>query len=91
MPTIARLPHTISFYLLQFFPLASINSKREIKREWVEFQLAHASASVLGKVSAAYQQGDYKEDRFPVMQWWADAVDAMERGVDLPKVKPYFE
>jgi hypothetical protein len=31
MPTIARLPHIISFYLLQFFPLASIITQIPIK------------------------------------------------------------
>ena len=68
-----------------------LNSRREINKDWVRFQLSHTAETVLGKVEATYNQGDYEEDRFPMMRWWADALDCLENDEPLPEVRPYFE
>ena len=51
------------------------------RAEWVERQLHHKDQN---EVRAAYLRTDFLEQRARMMQWWADACDAMKRGSQLP-------
>lgn len=57
--------------------------KAGFRSEWVERQMHHKDAN---EVRAAYLRTDFREQRATMMQWWADACDAMRTGKQAPKL-----
>lgn len=47
----------------------------------IERQLAHAQEDL---VRAAYNRAEYLDERTRMMQWYADALDALKKGAPLP-------
>ncbi len=56
--------------------------KAGFRSEWVERQMHHKDQSV----RAAYLRTDFLEQRATMMQWWADACDAMRGGKPKPRL-----
>lgn len=59
-----------------------LNNLGTIRPDVIEAQLAHADKN---SVRAAYNRADYMEYRKAMMQFWADTLDAMQEGKNLPK------
>ena len=64
----------------------TILTQNGFPRDWTEEQLGHGPKD---KVAAAYFREENLGMRQGMMQWWADALDCMERGDPLPNSKPY--
>jgi integrase len=51
-----------------------LNESGRFEADWIEYQLAHQPRGVRG----AYNSARYLKHRRPMMQWWADYLDAAE-------------
>ena len=74
-----------------FRSLAStiLNEAGCFDERWIEFQLAHLEKN---KVKAAYNKAKWLDQRFVMMQWLADYLDALRAGryikpLDFAKIK----
>jgi integrase len=65
----------------------TILSENGFPFDWMEKQLGHGRAQ--NKLVASYDRGQNLESRHVMMQWWADALDKMEKGEPLP-ANPFF-
>lgn len=63
-----------------------LNGVGMIRHDVIEAQLAH---TVGNATRAAYNRADYMEYRIAMMQFWADTLDAMQEGDNLPKWADY--
>lgn len=63
---------------------STLLSERNLNRDWIERQLAHAERS---EVRAAYNAAEYLEQRTDMMQLWADLLDAKASGTISPKLR----
>jgi integrase len=59
-----------------------LNGVGTIRPDVIEAQLAHTDGNA---TRAAYNRADYMEYRTAMMQFWADTLDAMQQGSNLPK------
>jgi integrase len=55
--------------------------------EWIEAQLSHADTN---KIRAAYNHAEYVDQRRRMMQYWADLLDVLEGGGNLPIAEAYM-
>ena len=63
-----------------------LNGVGMIRPDVIEAQLAHAEGNA---TRAAYNRADYMEYRTALMQFWADTLDRMQEGKNLPKWADY--
>jgi integrase len=54
----------------------TLNESGRFKKDWIEMQLAHGEED---DVRGAYNAALYLDHRVPMMQWWADQLDAQRR------------
>ncbi|WP_035076175.1 tyrosine-type recombinase/integrase [Maridesulfovibrio zosterae] len=65
-----------------FRSMASTNlNENGWKPDVIERQLAHVEGN---SVRAAYNHADYLPERRKMMQWWADYLDALKNGEEIP-------
>lgn len=60
------------------------NEAGRFNSDAIERQLAHSPKD---KVRAAYHRAEYLPDRKRLMQWWADFLDAAQRGAEVVKLR----
>jgi integrase len=63
-----------------------LNELGTIRPDIIEAQLAHADKNA---VRAAYNRADYMEYRKAMMQFWADTLDKVQQGGQLPRWVDY--
>lgn len=63
-----------------------LNGVGMIRHDVIEAQLAHSDRNT---TRAAYNRADYMEYRKAMMQFWADTLDAMQKGQKLPRWADY--
>lgn len=57
-----------------------LNESGKFNPDAIERQLAHAEKN---KIRAAYHRAEYLPERKRMMQWWADFLDATQRGAEV--------
>jgi integrase len=58
-----------------------LNESKFFRSDVIEKQLAHEEKN---KVRRAYNAAEYMDERRPMMQWWADYLDALKLGQPMP-------
>lgn len=61
-----------------------LSESGQFSREAMELQLAHGKRD---KVEAAYDHAEFLPKRRRMMQWWADFLDASQRGAEVVPMK----
>ena len=51
---------------------STILNENNFNRDWIEYQLSHVEDN---KIRGTYNKAKYLEQRFEMMQWWADYLD----------------